>query len=368
MKQLTLRQTGMILALSMVSVKFLVFPALTFRFAGINSYISTLISFILDAIFIGMVAFVLFKFPNKTFKEIMAETYGIIVTKICYFVIFAYMSLKTLLIMKEAHTYFQDTLFENLTMTMFIIPIIVSSMYIASKNLKTIGRTVELFFPLIAFGIILMMVIPITKVDIFGILPFMEQGFKPVADSIGKTAFAYGDQMVLLLLIGNIKYDKEKPSKIFWYIGLTAALVIVMNIVFICLFGDTAIDQQLAVSEIPLHSTNPTTMGRLDWLTIMIWIITLLIQSGVFMFFAVEAFSTFSGLGKGWSVGIVGTIITIGLILLSLKLAQLIDLVINPIFVYIIIAVQVIIPIMMFLAALIKKKKRRAYEKAEENI
>lgn len=368
MKQLTLRQTGMILAMSMVSVKFLVFPALTFRFAGINSYISTIISFTLDAIFIAMVAFALFKFPNKTFKDIMTETYGVVVTKICYFVIFLYMSLKTLMIMKEAHTYFQDTLFENLSLSMFLLPIIISSVYIANKNLKTIGRTIELFFPIVAFGIILMMVIPITKVDIFGILPVLENGWKPIGLSVGKTAFAYGDHMVFMLLIGNIKYEKEKPAKIFWYIGLTALTVVIMNIVFICLFGDTAINQQLAVSEIPLHSTNPNTMGRLDWLTIMIWIITLLIQSGVFMFFATEAFSVFSGLNKGWSVGIVGTLITISLLILSLRLAQLINVLINPIFVYTIVVIQALIPILLFIATLIQQRKRRAYEQTKENV
>ena len=111
MKQLTMRQAGMTLSYSMVSIKFLVFPALLARFSGRDSYIVVAICFFLDLFFIGLILFTLYKFPNKTFKDIMTETYGSVITRICFFVIFIYMFIKAVLIIKEAHTYFLDTMF-----------------------------------------------------------------------------------------------------------------------------------------------------------------------------------------------------------------------------------------------------------------
>ncbi len=367
MKQLTMRQAAMMLSFSMVSVKFLIFPALISKFAGINSYISTAGSFIIDLLMVAMVVYVLKKFPNKTFKEIMSETYGVVVTKMVFSVLFIYLFIKTILIMKEAHTYFQDTLFDDFSLTMFILPIVASSLFMASKNLKALGRSVELIFFIVLIGVLLMIIIPIEKIDVFSIFPILEDGLGPIGETIGKTAFSFGDHLLLALMIGKVRMGKDKTSKIFYYALATAIFVVVLNIVFISLFGNTGINQQLAVSDVPLHSTNPTTIGRLDWLSIILWIVTLLMQSGIFMFFTVDTFIEVTTLNKNLSVLIVSVMITIILYVLSLNLAKMIEFFLSPVFCTLVIIFQVIVPVILFFAALVNGRRKKD-AKVEENI
>ena len=372
MKQLTMRQAGMMLSYSMISVKFLVFPALLARFSGRDSYIVVTICFGLDLFFIGLILLTLYKFPNKTLKDIMTETYGTVVTRICFFVIFLYMFIKAILVIKEAHTYFLDAMFRDISIIMFILPFIAISLYIASKSLKTVGRVIEFVFVIVFLGILVTVIIPIKEMDLFSILPVLENGVAPIGMGIGKVAFSFGDQIVLMLIIGKIKYKKEKPKNFFFYALITSLLVICLNILFISLFESMAISQQLAASDIPLNSTAPITIGRLDWITIILWVLTLIIQSGVFMFFAVESFAESTSVPKNISLIIVSFTAMIVLFIVALNLAKIIEIMLTPAFVYSAIVVQVILPIMLFIATLIimlrKKKRGKDCEKIKENI
>ena len=61
------------------------------------------------------------------------------------------------------------------------------------------------------------------------------------------------------------------------------ALSFVFNFFFIFVgsFGETAVNQTLALGELPLHNPYPATIGRLEWLTIIIWTAILLIQGAL---------------------------------------------------------------------------------------
>ena len=119
---------------------------------------------------------------------------------------------------------------------MFIFPFIAISFYIASKSLKTIGRVVEFVFVIVFLGILVTAIVPIKDIDFFSIFPVLENGFGPIGMGTGKVAFSFGDQIVLMLIIGIIKYDKEKPKKIFFYALVTSLLVIFLNKILISLF------------------------------------------------------------------------------------------------------------------------------------
>ena len=44
-------------------------------------------------------------------------------------------------------------------------------------------------------------------------------------------------------------------------------------------FGTTAVGQTLALSDLPLHNPYPANIGKLEWLTILIWTIILLAEA-----------------------------------------------------------------------------------------
>ena len=61
----------------------------------------------------------------------------------------------------------------------------------------------------------------------------------------------------------------------------TITFVFIFYVIFIGCFGDTSISQTLALGELPLHNASPGTIGRLEWITIIIWTAVLIIQAGL---------------------------------------------------------------------------------------
>ena len=73
--------------------------------------------------------------------------------------------------------------------------------------------------------------------------------------------------------------------------------------------------QTLALGELPLHNSTPATIGKLEWLTIMIWTVILLADG---MVLAIAGKSTFDNIfgvnnnkwtGYVFSLGVVVTIL-----------------------------------------------------------
>ena len=90
------------------------------------------------------------------------------------------------------------------------------------------------------------------------------------------------------------------------------------------------------------------------------------------MFFSVESFVKATSICKNISLIIISTLMLFVLFGMSLNLAKLIEFILTPVFVYSAIAVQVLLPIMLFVATLIillrKKKRGKSNEKIKESV
>lgn len=362
-KRLTARQVGVALSLSMVAMKFLMFPALTTRFAGRDSYLSVFLGLAIDLLLLVAVLLISMKYPDTTFKELLSDAFGKWFAKIIFFIMFVYMFMKGMLVIKQTHNYLLESLFDEFKWFKFVIPMMAIVVFMISKNLRAIFRSIEFVYVLVAACIIMVLIIPITNMEIFAILPFAEYGPTPIFEGFFRTCFTFGDYLIVILLMGNIKFKKNGGKVIFGFAAVSAVLTIIFNIIFVCLFENLATNRSLSVTDIPLHSNLPFTIGRLDWIAIIFWIVALILQIGVFMILATECLVNVIPVARGWNVFIVTCCVWAMFLSFRLNLAKMIEIIVTTPFSIVVLCVHFVIPIVLFLAVFVKKRREHVRSK-----
>lgn len=277
-KTISTNQTSLILVIFTVALKFSVLPALTCDYAGNNAYIVSLIALIIDFLSTMFIIIIIQKIPEKSFFQLIKETMSKPVAIIVYIFLFFYFLIKLLIAMIELHDYYIVTLFENLNPLFFLVTLAFLLVYMFNTGFRTIGRVIEILFWPLALGIMFTLIYPISEVEIVNLFPIFQEGAFPIVNGLFKTSFAYGDFMILFVMMGSIKYSKKATKKIFFYLSTMVGFIFNFYVMFVGTFGETAVGQSLALSELPLHNPYPTTIGRLEWLTIIMWTAILIFQ------------------------------------------------------------------------------------------
>lgn len=359
-RQISDRQAAIILVVSIVSLKFLILPALLSKYAVNDGYITAIIGLLIDFMFILVIMWVIKKAPHLTYGEILERAFGVIVRRIINFIMFVYFFIKGILIIKETHNYFNETLFEHINWNFFVLPLFLIIFFIMIKDLKTIARSVEFFAILIFAGIFLTVLIPIKNADLTNLLPVLENGVGGVFEALLRCNFSFGDYFILMLLMGRIDVKKNSVNRIMKYIIFTNIGVVIFYVVFIAIFGNIGINQSLAISDMPLHSNLASSMGRLDWVVIILWVITLVFQAGILLSMACHCFSeTFPCKNKYVPSFVLIALMFLAVTLLYMDLANAIKIVTSIPFSITSVVVQVVIPLLILIGTIILIKHKK---------
>ena len=283
MKQLTSRQVGIIIFLSILSLKLLIMPSFIYTISKNSSYISIFINLFSD--FLTLFAYFIFmkKYPNTTFKTALEQCFGKWIARIIFSALAIYFFVKAFLTVKQIQNYFNRIIFDDFGWLDYIFPSIVLLIYLSTKNFKTFGRASEclIFFALIST--FLLVILNVSSVNLSELLPFFKNGVQPILDSSFKTTFGFGDYAFLLLFLGKIKIEKNTKRTIIFYSVLAGLMVLVFYILFMSTFGNYSINKNIALSDLSLNQAIPLTVGRLDWINILIWSFILFFNAGLLL-------------------------------------------------------------------------------------
>ncbi len=364
MKKLTVRQTGLLLFVAIISVKFVTYPALYAEYAGIDGYLGLFFNLLIDLMLIVIILFIAKKNPDKTFNQIISDFYGVAFTRVINFILFVNFLVKACYVIKTYDNYLLEVLFSHLPVLYYIIPLLLLLAFIMGKSLRALGRSVEIFIILIVVGLVFTLLIPSSNVEFINLLPILENGFGPVMSSGFYCSFSVGDFFILFMLLGNFKLEKKAYKKIFNYALFADILVMLFYIVFYAVFGVLAINESLAIADLPLFISFPSSVGRIDWITINLWTITLIFQSGFLLSCTLKCFNyTFNLKGKAVGIGCVLTMVyLLGYVIIP-NLSSVIELTTHPIFASVIVSLQMIFPIIFLIAGGFKKEKNDKFAK-----
>lgn len=358
-KILTSRQTAMLLFISVISLKFLVFPALISNYSKRDSYVVVFLFLSLELLVMFLVLLFIKKYPNLTFKEVLTNTFGEIFAKAVYFILFAYFLMKTLFLIKETHNYFLEAIFDELPWWYFIIPLLIFLSYIMSKSLNSLARSVELLFWFIVVSIGVSVVAPLYSIDLLNIFPIFENGFSPIVTAMFYSVFSFGDYLLLILFMGRIKFEKGTIKKIMLYMTFCLLFITAFYIVFVALFNNSGINHILAISDISVRSGYPYSQEKLDWLAILIWTITLLFQLGVYSMVTKNCFNEVIKTKKPFvPIAVISISLFVLSMILYLNLELMLKVTTSIPFLIFSIVVQAGIPLLLLLCFIILKCKK----------
>lgn len=279
MTRITNRQLGIILFISTIALKFSVKPSIMSKYSGVDIYLAIIVDVLLELMMFGLILYFVLKHPDEDFYDYLKNSFGVVFAKIVFTLLFVYFLIKTLLTVQEIYIYFLETLFDNFNTIYFVVPLFLLLAYILKKDLFVYARSVEILFWFIIVGLIVVMVVPINNMELINYFPILENGFMNLITGIEKTSFGGGDYLVLLVFMKYVdKNDKKSPLIV--NVLLAMWVIVSFYFVFVGVFGKTGVNQLLAISDISLHNAYPSSIGRMDWLTIIIWTVTLILQMG----------------------------------------------------------------------------------------
>lgn len=364
MKEVSTRQTAIILSISIISLKFLIFPAIISQNSQNNAYLTVLFSVIVDLLFFFIILFVMKKYPNLSFFQILENGIGKILSRIVAFLLAIYFFLKLIVAIKEMHNYLYELLFESFSWYYFIFPTIALIVFMAFCGARGLGRGIEFLFPILIVITIITILMPINSMHFDNLLPFMPDGLGPIVSSALKTNFAFGDYFILCILMGKVKYEKKSTKKILKYVIITELFVFLFYVLFICVLGNIAVNESLAVNDIPLYSNISSINGRLEWASTLIWTAIMLFQAAILLYCCSECFNhTFSFVHKNINMFLICLAVYSLLQYLYLSLAMTLDLVLSRPVVVFTLSVQVLIPFVLLIATFVGGRKNEKANK-----
>ncbi len=282
-----IQQIALILLLVIPGGKYLSLPAILSQQVRHDSWLVLIISFLFDAVALCFLLWAIkMNTENLSLNEILSRTIGKIGAKIVFAVFFVLFMSRVLLLLSSCYKLFAVTFTVKTNWPAFVIPIALVGFFIVSRGFQAIARTNQLLFVLVMLSVISIMVFPATKVDFAELMPVAEDGWGKVFKTALVNGFWFSDFVFMFFLLGDIRKEKKVFSPVLICFAIGASLAVVMNMVFILLYGDTAAFTDLAMSKISLFSLTESTNGRWDWLSLSIWVMSVFIKMYIFMFCA----------------------------------------------------------------------------------
>ena len=360
-KQLTARQTGLILIVSILANKLLMLPGIISVDAKQNAWLVFFASFVVDFLFLMIFLYVSSKIDVPIF-EYLQKRFGNAVAILFAIPIIITFVFKTVDIFGECYLFFEQVMYVKIDQIIFMACFAIMILYLGSRAFRTLGRTIELVFFVFVISLFLCLYMSIGSVNTSNLFPVFQTQPTTFFYEIFSHNLWFGDFLAMFLLVGNIKTDKNTNRHIMidYLIGVTIVLMAV--VIFTCVFGNTAPMHKMAIIEITEYTPRLTTEGRLNWLIDLIFPFVNILGLGIYANMGTKALEFC--LPKKIATNIIAVTIFAGLVFASALIINIsypnLYALISEYVCYISAFAQYILPI--FLILLLQKKEMK-YDK-----
>ena len=246
----------------------------------------------IDSLVMLIIFSVLKTFPNLKLKDFFEKGYGKIMSKIILFLLGIFLTFKVAMLVRECYEFYNETVYVDFSWFKFLLPMGLIITYYSIKPLRGLGRASEILIYFVLAAVFMAFLFSIPNADYLSIFPLMPLGAKPIFSAMFDYAFWFGDFLVLIFFMGDIKYEKKSFQKL--YLNYVYAMVVVLIVTFLlyALFGSISPTYKTAIVDITEYVPRLSTSGRFTWIIIFLWPIALLYSMGIFQAFSTTCFST----------------------------------------------------------------------------
>lgn len=286
--RVSIDQLALMYLLLVTGGKFLTLPSLLAGDVGHDSWLSVLFSFVWDGVCLCFLLWAI-KINDKSKLDIAAildKSLSKPVSKALMALFFVIFVLRINILLSGCYKMFSVTFDVSTNWLVYVLPIAALAFFAVSRGFNSIARASQIVFGLIVLAVIALFVSPLAEADFGELLPIGEAGWGKILLNSYTRSFWFSDYIFVYFVLDGIKIKKHVFAPMLVSFGVGAALCILLNGVFVALFGYLAPDFDLAMSKIGVFSAASTANGRWDWLTLSVWLISVFVKVIVFVFCA----------------------------------------------------------------------------------
>ncbi len=256
------RQIAFAAAFLLPAGKLLEVPSILAKHAAGDLLLPALLHFLLQAGSLWVILYAASR-SEKTLLERLHERFGrgMVAFYALYAVYFVFAALLPILdLEKFVYAAFFDTAPTRFTFTLFFF----LSAFICTKGMKGLGRAADLCLILFLVPFLAIVLMSLTETDLSHLLPLFGTKFGDTMSAFTYTTPHFSDAILLLPLIGNLRYKKGDTLKIMGGYVAGAASVLLFLAVFFGIYASLAPREHYAFSKIAQYFPALSTVGRID--------------------------------------------------------------------------------------------------------
>ena len=188
--------------------------------------------------------------------------------------------------------YVSKILFEHDKRLLIISLLMVGSLYVASRGVRSIGRVGELMIYPFALLVVVFVIFNKGQPDFSEILPICDRGVSSLTAGLNLGVW-FGDFLPLMFL--DLREDKSSSAKIYLSVIIATVLEVILCIVFIAEYKVVADSTDSVLSRLMNQVILSSEVGRLDYVGIIVWIMATILYVSYILAFAKKAVQDFAG-------------------------------------------------------------------------
>lgn len=280
-------QLSLLLVLVMTGGKFLSLPAILAKDLGHDSWLVVLLNFAFDFVCLCFLLWAIKINKNKLgFDEILSKTLSPLGSTVVLAVFFVMFMVRVIILLESCYNTFAIIFDVNTNWILFVLPIILVTAFAILRGFKSVARLGQILFAFVIFSIVAITIYPLTIMQPSALLPIAEAGWGKILSVTVLRCYWFSDYLFIYFVLEEIQPQKRLFTPMLVSFAVGVVLTLTLNVVFIALFGSLAQYNNVAMIKIGIFSASATTDGRWDWITLTVWITSVVIKIVIFIFCA----------------------------------------------------------------------------------
>lgn len=296
--RVSMGQLALLLMLVIAGGKFLALPSMLARDVGHDSWIVLCVVFGVDAVCLVCLLFAV-KLNGRaclSVNTVLDLTVGKVVSKVMMVLFFVIYMSRSIVLISSCYKMFAATFDINTNWVFFALPVVAVATFALSRGFTSIARLSQLLFPLVTLSVLALLVNPLLTVKWSQLLPVGEAGVGAILRTSAQQSYWFTDYVFVYFVLDKIKVQKRVFLPVMSVFVAGAAITVLMNIVFVTLYGSYAPQFELAMSKIGAFSLGGSASGRWDWLTLSLWVTSVLLKIILFFYCGYKSLEKLFGL------------------------------------------------------------------------
>lgn len=279
-KSINVWQASILMFILLFANKIIVLPSLLYEGAGLESIFALIFMFCLEMGLLLLFYFLKNKYPTQSLSSILQACFGKIV-KTTFFIGFMIFFLsKAVLLYNVTYIFFRNLIYKDTTNLLILFCFLPVINHLVISGLRVIGRTAQLFFPVI-FGTVIFCLV----VGLFGINSrtiIFSHSFVEVIMTGLKHISPFGDMMFIFIIMDKIEIKKGQWKIFFSLSAVASFMIIAITLIFMLSYSYTSFMHPYAIFEIVSFVKEFGGIGRIDIITMVLIILFSYLQLALF--------------------------------------------------------------------------------------